>query len=671
MPVASRFFAGGSLGAMQGTRPPPASEPSVPGATDLAGSDPAGSDLAGSDPAGSDLAGSDPGRQRPPSGSSALRRGLRWGARWAPLHAVVAVILTWPLAAHLTDSLPAGVENEQTVPLFNLWTLRWNQEQIGDLFRHYWDAPIFHPTPGAFALSEPQPLTGLFFAPIAWVTRNPVLAYDVTLLTILTLNGLAAARLARRLGAGRWPAALAGVLAQALPFVGNQLGVLQLTVLFPIFFLVDAVIAWAGDGPRPRAWAAATGLWLAVTFLTCGYYGLFSTLVVGLAALAFARRDWLSWARLAQVGIALAAFALPAVPFLLGQAHYTSAYSRSADTIRALSALPADYARLHPSARGGSLAPWLLDEGGTDHWLYPGTALLALAIAGAVVAARRATAAPDAGARSRRRREVLFLEVGLLLALVLSFGLRFEIGDASPYSLLRDHVPGFQDLRSPYRFSVLVQIFLVPLAAFALDALWSWVPSRAAGAAEGPTPASGDRRGPADGLRLGAVATVVVVLLGVVEVSKAPERLFVAPASAATTSTDPAAVEDWVTWLREHQGDLRSGDGSVANVPFPANGSAAAYEETVKWMLDGLDHEHPVVNGYSGLFPRQYEELEAAMRGFPSITSVRRLREAGVTFVVVDRSWLTPEAQGWMAEWSAELEPVFQGRDHVVYELHR
>jgi iron complex transport system substrate-binding protein len=39
----------------------------------------------------------------------------------------------------------------------------------------------------------------------------------------------------RRLGVAPWPAALAGVLAQALPFVSNQLGVLQLTVLFPIF----------------------------------------------------------------------------------------------------------------------------------------------------------------------------------------------------------------------------------------------------------------------------------------------------------------------------------------------------------------------------------------------------------------------------------------------------
>ena len=207
---------------------------------------------------------------------------LRTRAQLA-FHAVMAVVLTWPLAAHLTGSMPFGIEDVQTVPLFNLWTLRWNELQVGDVFRHYWDAPIFHPTGGAFALSEPQPLTGAFFTPIAWISANPVLAYNLTLLTIITLNGYAAARLARRFGVGPWPAALAGVLAQALPFVSNQLGVLQLTVLFPIFLLADALVQWAPLGGRRPA--LRIGGWLSATFLTCGYYGLFTVVVLGVAAL--------------------------------------------------------------------------------------------------------------------------------------------------------------------------------------------------------------------------------------------------------------------------------------------------------------------------------------------------------------------------------------------------
>ena len=83
--------------------------------------------------------------------------------RWwvlLPLYAVLAVVVTWPLAAHLGSSMTFGAELTRTVPLLNLWTLEWNQVQIGDGFSDYWNAPIFYPTPGAFALSEPQPLTG-------------------------------------------------------------------------------------------------------------------------------------------------------------------------------------------------------------------------------------------------------------------------------------------------------------------------------------------------------------------------------------------------------------------------------------------------------------------------------------------------------------------------------
>jgi hypothetical protein len=106
-----------------------------------------------------------------------------------PFYVLVAAVLTWPLVAHLTDALSLGTEPTSTVPLFNLWTLEWNRAQIADLYANYWDAPLFHPTSGAFALSEPQPLTGLAYAPVAWLGGNPVLAYNLVSLAILALNG--------------------------------------------------------------------------------------------------------------------------------------------------------------------------------------------------------------------------------------------------------------------------------------------------------------------------------------------------------------------------------------------------------------------------------------------------------------------------------------------------
>jgi hypothetical protein len=626
-----------------------------------------------------------------------------------PFHALVGVVLTWPLAGHLTDSLPQGIEPVATVPLFNLWTLRWNQQQAGDLFRHYWDAPIFHPTPGAFALSEPQPLTGAFFTPIAWLTHNPTLAYNVTLLTILMLNGYAATRLARRIGVAPAPAALAGVVAQALPFVATQLGVLQLVALFPIFFVVDALLAWAPRGGW--RWALGIGGWLAATFLTCGYYGLFTVVVVGIAGLGLIRRSWFTWSRLGELGLAAAVFAVLAAPVLIGQARYTDPYHRSEETILGLSAEPVDYVRLHPLEHGASTMPWLQDTGGTAHFLYPGTVLLLLAGVGFVLAfgraARKSPSRVDAHDPPREpeaaaaldgadpldaasplapthdpapgredlvdiRRRVLFLLHALCLALVLSIGLRVDIGGFRPYDLLRDHVPGYRNLRSPFRFAALVQVFLVPLAAVALDALWRWRPVLShADDAAGSAPERDDTAAPhAAGARpkrpavigLGAALAVLLIIAGVAEVSTVPQRLALVDGERADA--------DWVTWLRDHPREGEPGDGSVAMVPFPANGAVESYEPTANAMLAGLDHGRPLVNGYSGLFPASYDELEQAMRSFPSVTSVQHLRAIPVTYVVVERSWLTPEAQGWMADWSAELTPVFQGTDEIIYRLN-
>ena len=71
--------------------------------------------------------------------------------------------------------------------------------------------------------------------------------------------------------------------------------------------------------------------------------------------------------------------------------------------------------------------------------------------------------------------------------------------------------------------------------------------------------------------------------------------------------------------------------------------------------------------------PARFDDPAQALEQVRDIyrRSVQHLRDAGVTYVVVDRSWLTPDAQGWMRDWSAELQPVFEGRDHVIYELHR
>ncbi|MEM7349105.1 MAG: hypothetical protein AAF485_33160, partial [Chloroflexota bacterium] len=100
-----------------------------------------------------------------------------------------SLVLTYPLIWQLSSHIPQGDEGVGTVPLLNLWTLQWNGDQLMQGYPHYWDAPIFAPIQGAFAFSEPQPLTGLLALPLWLATASPALGYNGVVWLFLVLNG--------------------------------------------------------------------------------------------------------------------------------------------------------------------------------------------------------------------------------------------------------------------------------------------------------------------------------------------------------------------------------------------------------------------------------------------------------------------------------------------------
>jgi hypothetical protein len=346
--------------------------------------------------------------------------------------------------------------------------------------------------------------------------------------------------------------------------------------------------------------------------------------------------------------------------------------------------------------------PWMSDESGER--LYPGTVELALAAAGAAVL----VAGPVAG-RRRRRRPVAFLGTGVVLAGLLSLGLRLSIFGREPYRLVRQWVPGFQDLRSPFRAAVLVQVLLLPLAGVALDALWrcfnapgesgsressessesgAEVPEPVAvgvggggsGGVTGPVepvlppgpgapggdpgPVAGEPAAPREDRwwqPLGPLTCALVVAVGLAETWPVYQAMVEVPTTGHGT--------DWVDFLADHQ-ETGAGDGSVAMIPFPDSGNYIAYEPTTVWMLAALDHGHPLVNGYSGLFPAAHDTLESAMRrGFPTDETTRLLAGAHVSWVVAPRSWAEGDGRDGLTAFAADYRPAFTGQETVVYSF--
>jgi hypothetical protein len=84
-------------------------------------------------------------------------------------------------------------------------------------------------------------------------------------------------------------------------------------------------------------------------------------------------------------------------------------------------------------------------------------------------------------------------------------------------------------------------------------------------------------------------------------------------------------------------------------------------------MLQGLRHGHPLLNGYSGFFPRPTRLMRGVLRRFPDRRSLRFLANAGCHYVVIDRRWLDHRGRTGRA-WSA-LRLVHEDSDRIIFEL--
>lgn len=518
------------------------------------------------------------------------------------LFAVMATAVTWPAIRFLNSAIPLGSESAPTVPLFNLWTMSWNVNRLLHGYQGYWNAPIFYPASGTFAFSDPQPITGLL-ASVFW-SLGSAAAYNLVLLLFLTLNGWAAFALLRRRGLAVGMALFGGLLMQMLPFLAHERGVLQLQPIFGVLWAVDGLWQLA-DHPRWR-WAVQMGLGVAITFLTSEYYALFLVLMLA-AALPFLppiwreRRFWTAvWPSFIIAVLLIAPVALPQM-----KAVQAMGFSRSVRTITANSASLAEYGRLSPTLRNVSWIPWQFKG---DQTLFPGISLLIMAFLGFY--------------SSRRQRWAWYLATGMAVAWLLSFGFNLKLAGWQPYALVRDFIPGFDNLRSPFRWGYFVQIYLALLAVLFLDKLWQY------------------------GRRWWSFGLMVLVLIEVM------------PASTQLTAVPPPI-------------NIETLNPPLLFLPFADSGATAAYADTADWMTTTSAHSAAMVNGYSGYFPQMQGQLRTLLADFPTLGGMAVLRSLGVKTILIASDSLTPEQLPRLAEQVAEgyLIPAAPLDGFLVYEL--
>lgn len=533
-----------------------------------------------------------------------------------PVYFLFAVLITWPLLPLVSTVIPIGTERTTTIPLFGLWSLLWNAEQIFDLFPDYWNAPIFYPAVGTFAFSETMLPQGLVFAAGLMLTGDPLPVYNLLLLSCLALNGLAAFSLLRRLGVSDFPAVIAGFMAVALPYAANEMGVCQLIVLFPILYFFSCFYQFSRS-PRLQT-ALRMGVWGALVALSCSYYGLFLSIFAILGAVCLFDRTLFSFRPIAYLlgGVCLAT--LVVMPVLVTQIMITSGFSHGASINQLQSCRPGDYLALAPNIFGARFMPWLVGTG-ARHPMYPGTGLLFLAVLGFWFG------------RDKARRWVVFCVLGVALAMVLSMAGNIEFSGWNLMDGLKNVYPGFTQLRNAFRFGVFAQLFLLGLAGFALERTYRLHP------------------------RWGPLLVTAVFLLSLVEVL---------PITQLRPVPGHTFAADWSDFLATQPG------GPAVMIPMAVEDANVDYNylPIVTGMIHALHHEKPLVNGLSSFRPPEYLVLKKDMRRFPDPSSLAGLCRNRVAYVIVERS-LVPVEVASMLPRHPQLALLYSDEMKQIYRL--
>ncbi|HZR25514.1 MAG TPA: discoidin domain-containing protein [Vicinamibacterales bacterium] len=459
--------------------------------------------------------------------------------------AAAAVVATWPLVLHPGRTIAGGLGD----PLLNTTILAWDADRIRHLFRGLWDPPFLFPHRHTLAYSEHLLGIAIFTSPIAWISRNPILTYNVAYIGSYILAGFGMFLLARSL-TGRVDAAILAALAFELtPYRLAQTTHVQVLMNGWMPIGLWALHNYFSTGARK--WMLGFAAAFALVGLSNGYFFYFfavPVLIVGSVEFAMTRLD----RRQVLIDGAMAALLLIAIvgpiAWVYFRLQHDLGFVRTDEDLAGLSARAADYFRVSSGAwnwRG------LLSVGGGERELFHGFVVLSFALLAAVVV----------------RTRIVAMYVATAIAVVwLSMG----PGGGPIYAWMFNHVPGFNGLRVPARFSAVAIVAFAVLAAVGFAWVLSRLP-RAAGIAW-------------------AVAIGGIILL------EGQHGVFV--------STVPFAFErswDRVTyeWLRT------SPPGATLELNITQQDDFHPY--TTTYQLESLRHRHPIVNGYSG-FKSQLQE---------------------------------------------------------------
>ncbi len=633
--------------------------------------------------------------------------GRRADAAVLAVFALLSVVMTWPLAAHL-GSRVAGDPHDT---LYSLYALSWSYKALtgGGSF---WDANIFHPHSGVLAYGDPLLGLTLLGAPIRLLTSNTTLVFNILFLLSFWLCAAGAYALARRLSGSRPAAVLAGLIFAFCPYRFAHISHLEILYFAWIPFTLLFMHRFFDKPTWGNTLGMAAGYVLQV--LCCAYYGAFFTILAGLLAVAETLRTKLwrqgrVWIRAAAfVGLVAACLGPYLVPFL--KVHARMMFLRPRWEVLHYSAQLQHYLAVPPWNRlWGRLLGGL---GGVEWQHFPGLAAVALSVWGWIQLRLRAAGRPLPDRADRHR--VLWAvwdafnagQAGLIVFLAFRPGFSASLGDLritgrrieDPLTLLIVSLAA-RAACDPRLRDRLVRIFK---AAPRTARIYAAIGGLAFILSLGPSIrffGSKILTGPYEwlyawipgfqGLRASNRFSILVVLaLAVFSAYAAAHGLRRWKGKGASWAVAGLAawilIESWAVPLplsKIPRADeipaiygavSRLPEGaSLVEVPMPFRDSE---EFRDAWpVYYSSFHGRKLVNGYSGYAPPAYRVVREAMRRLPNRDAFDLLERLGVGYIVAHVGTMPPAEQAdflrAMVRHRHRADPMAEVNGSILYRI--
>jgi hypothetical protein len=463
---------------------------------------------------------------------------------------------------------------------FSAWRLAWFAHQLPLDPGHLFDANIFHPATATLAFSDAMLMVAAFGSPFIWLGVSPGLTHNLLLGAAFVTSMWFAYLLVRDLTRSSAAAWLAAIIFGLAPYRLAHISHLELQWVMWMPLSLWLLHRFI-EAPTYRR-AFAIGAAVASQTLCSIYYGVFLSLYLAAAWLALFAIHATTRRRLVLL-TPLAIVPLLAVALIYGPPYSRTRAEQGARGVPELveySATPADFLRVPP-------LNWLRgtpDSGPKpdERSLYPGLAALLLAAA----AFLRPVARPA------------WVYLGLTaLSVDAALGMH---GVLFPWLL--EMVPLLSSLRSSARFGVLVLLSLSVLAGFGAANIF--------------------RARPRYATAIGVTATLLCLL-----------EYWSAPVSVRPDHSHPPEAHQWLS----HQPP----GTAIVELPVPKGEALWLYETT--YQIRSTHHWLRLVNGYSGFAPKEYRQTLEDLRAFPDATSIERLRQLTVRFVLINRAYYGEE----------------------------